>query len=59
LASSFPYLEPTGHGVWKPITVHRDGGLSFYYCSAYAFTDRDGTTMDFNGDIAGVGGCTE
>lgn len=57
LATSFPYLEPAGNGVWKPITLKLDGSLSFYYCSAYAITDRNGTTKRFNGDIAKVGGC--
>ncbi|MCW2751324.1 MAG: hypothetical protein JWR83_2434 [Aeromicrobium sp.] len=59
LATPFRYLEPTGNGVWTPITMQREGALSFYYCSAYAFTDRNGTTKDTNGDIAGVGGCTK
>ena len=57
LASSFPYLEPVGKGVWKPVTVQRDGGLSFSYCSAYAITDRDNSTRRSNPDIARVGGC--
>lgn len=58
LATSFPYLEPSGNGVWKPITLKLDGALSFYYCSAYAITDRNGKVRRFNGDIAKVGGCT-
>ncbi|MDR7087519.1 alpha-beta hydrolase superfamily lysophospholipase [Aeromicrobium panaciterrae] len=58
LATSFKYLEPAGNGVWKPTTLKLDGALSFYYCSAYAITDRNGKTKRFNGDIAKVGGCT-
>ena len=58
LATTFPYLEPAGSGVWKPITLKLDGALSFYYCSAYAITDRNGKTKRSNGDIAKVGGCT-
>lgn len=57
LATSFSYLEPIGHGRWRPVTLKREGALSFYYCSAYAITDRDGTTRRSNGDIGGVGGC--
>ena len=59
LATSFPYLEPTGKGQWKPITLNRQGGLSFYYCSAYAFTDRDGQTLRVDGDIDDIGGCSQ
>ncbi len=58
LATTFTYLEPSGFGVWKPITLKLDGALSFYYCSAYAITDRNGTTKRFNGDMSKVGGCT-
>ncbi len=58
LATSFRYLEPTGNGVWKPVNLKRQGALSFYYCSAYAFTDRNGKGKHVNGDIAKVGGCT-
>ncbi len=58
LATSFRYLEPVGNGLWKPITLKLDGALSFYYCSAYAITDRNGKTKRSNGDIAKVGGCT-
>jgi dienelactone hydrolase len=50
---SFRYLEPTGHGVWKPTTLDRDSLLSFYYCSAYGF--RSGTKVLRNGDIGRVG----
>jgi dienelactone hydrolase len=57
LASSFAYLEPRGRGEWKPITVRRT--LSFYYCSAYDFTDRAGQTELADGDVAGVGGCDD
>jgi dienelactone hydrolase len=35
LGSSFEYLEPVGHGVWRPITIDRDADLSFYFCSGY------------------------
>ena len=58
LDTSFAYLEPAGNGVWKPITLKLDGALSFYYCSAYAITGRDGATKRFDGDIAKVGGCS-
>ncbi|WP_216822853.1 alpha/beta hydrolase [Aeromicrobium sp. A1-2] len=57
LATTLPYLEPVGNGRWKPVTVQRTGALSFYYCSAYAITDRDGTTRRADGDVGGVGGC--
>ncbi|HZU78489.1 MAG TPA: hypothetical protein VE991_01125 [Acidimicrobiales bacterium] len=54
LTSSIPYLEPVGHGVWKPITVARDAHLSFYFCSGYAFhTAGGGTAVDH--DIVGDG----
>jgi dienelactone hydrolase len=56
LGSQFSYLEPRGKGVWAPITVHRDGGLSFYYCSAYDL--HAGGTEVRDPDIDGVGGCT-
>ena len=56
LGTSFSYLEPRGKGVWAPITVSRDGGLSLYYCSAYDL--HAGGTEVRNPDIDGVGGCT-
>ncbi len=37
LARSFRYLEPVGNDEWKPVRLHRDQLLSFYYCSAYGF----------------------
>lgn len=49
----FRYLEPVGHGVWRPITVHRD--LSFYYCSAWHF--HSGGRLLNDPDVAHVGGC--
>ena len=49
LAESWKYLEPVGNGRWEPITLARDGLLSFYFCSAYAF---DG---NLDPDIAGAG----
>ncbi len=55
LGTTFPYLEPEGKGVWKPITIDRARQLSFYYCSAYAF--RSGDSILSNPDIDGVGGC--
>ena len=54
LATSFPYLEPSGRGVWKPITLTLDGSLSFYYCSAYDITGDGGTELA-DGDVSGVG----
>ncbi|MHB1853685.1 MAG: alpha/beta fold hydrolase [Acidimicrobiales bacterium] len=36
LATSLPYLQPVGHGVWKPVTINRNQDLSFYFCSGYA-----------------------
>ena len=49
LDDRFTYLEPTGHGVWSPVTLDRAKQLSFYYCSAYSLGDR------YDGDIAHVG----
>lgn len=59
LATSMPYLEPVGRGIWKPITVNRTGGLSYSYCSAYSIAARDGAGRAADGDIAGVGGCPD
>ena len=53
LNRSFRYLEPAGHGRWKPTTLRRDQLLSFYYCSAYAFRDATGVRRDL--DVTGVG----
>lgn len=53
LARSFPYLEPVGHGKWRPVHLRRGPLLSRYYCSAYAF--HTGRGLRTNGDIAGVG----
>jgi hypothetical protein len=53
LGGRFRYLEPVGHGTWKPITLQRSKLLSFYYCSAYAV--HDGGRLRANLDIAGVG----
>ncbi|MCW2768611.1 MAG: hypothetical protein JWR27_44 [Aeromicrobium sp.] len=57
LATTFPYLEPVGKSQWKPTTLSRKGALSFYYCSAYGFTARDGQTRLADGDIDDIGGC--
>lgn len=57
LATSLPYLEPVGNGLWKSVTLQRASALSFYYCSAVAITDRSGSSLHSDGDIAGVGGC--
>lgn len=54
-AKTFPYLEPQGNGVWKPVTVDRDANLSFYYCSAYDVKGDGGRLVD--PDIGKVGGC--
>ncbi|MCW2846927.1 MAG: hypothetical protein JWR90_901 [Marmoricola sp.] len=51
--STFRYLEPAGHDVWKPVTLQRGALLSFYYCSAYGF--RSGSKVLSNPDIAHVG----
>lgn len=60
LGTSLHYLEPRGKGVWAPVTLERDGNLSFYYCSAYAIhtgSDSRGPLVR-DGDVTGVGGCT-
>lgn len=57
LAGTATYLEPRGRGVWAPVTLDRSGGLSFYYCSAYAF--HSGNALLTDGDVAGVGDCTD
>jgi hypothetical protein len=48
-ASSFTYLEPVDVGKWAPVKLDRDSLLSFYFCSAAAWTD----------DLGGMGGCAE
>jgi hypothetical protein len=53
LAPSFGYLEPTSGGVWRPVTLNRSDGLSFYFCSGYALTTQAGRLVD--DDVAGVG----
>jgi dienelactone hydrolase len=53
--STFRYLEPRGHGRWRPVTLRRGSLLSFYYCSAYRF--RSGSRVLGDGDVSGVGGC--
>jgi dienelactone hydrolase len=59
LATSWPYLEPRGKGVWKRITLERAPLLSARYCSAYDIATDIATEGDRaeNGDIANVGGC--
>jgi hypothetical protein len=57
LAPSARYLEPRGRGVWAPVTLERPALLSFSYCSAYAF--GSGASAHVDGDVSGVGGCTE
>ncbi|RYJ03101.1 MAG: alpha/beta hydrolase, partial [Actinomycetales bacterium] len=54
-ARSFPYLEPQGNGVWRPVTVDRDANLSFYHCSAYDVQGDAGRLAD--PDVGRVGGC--
>ena len=54
LARSWRYLEPVDVGVWRPVTLHRDGLLSFYYCSGYAFHDASGRLVRQD-DVAKVG----
>lgn len=49
LASTFRYLEPTGNGVWTPITLDRSGLLSRRFCSAYRLTD--GGSVRADGDV--------
>lgn len=48
LATTLPYLQPVGQGRWEPVTIARDQGLSFYFCSGYRLhvgagirTDKD------------------
>lgn len=53
LRRSYRYLEPVGHGTWRPVTLRRDRLLSFYYCSAYAF--RDGGRVRRDLDVTDVG----
>jgi len=53
LRRSYRYLEPVGHGRWRPVTLRRDRLLSFYYCSAYAFGDGDRVRRDL--DVTDVG----
>ncbi len=53
LRTSFRYLEPTGHGRWRPVRLRRDPLLSFNYCSAYSLSARKKMRRD--GDITDVG----
>jgi hypothetical protein len=53
LGDRFRYLEPRGHGVWRPVTLDRDNVLGFYYCSAYAVRSASGVRQDE--DVTGVG----
>jgi len=53
LARSFRYLEPAGHGKWRPVRLKRNPLLSFYYCSAYAF--HDGRRLRRDLDVTDVG----
>ncbi|MCX6396452.1 MAG: alpha/beta fold hydrolase [Propionibacteriales bacterium] len=55
LGTSFSYLEPRGKGVWAPVSISRNTGLSIYYCSAYDLAA--GGSQVRNPDIAGLGGC--
>lgn len=57
LAPRFTYLEPTGKGVWSPITLDRAGLLSRRFCSAYRLTEGGTTSRqdDVNGVTAGAG----
>jgi hypothetical protein len=57
VSPSARYLEPRGRGVWAPVTLDRPSLLSFSYCSAYAF--GSGASAHVDGDVSGVGGCTE
>ncbi len=50
LATSFRYLEPVGHGVWAPVSLRRDGLLSFYFCSAWDFRTSAGQRA-VDGDV--------
>ena len=56
LADRFTYLEPTGQGRWGPVTLQRNPGLSFYFCSGYAIHNAAGAALS-SSDINGVGGC--
>ena len=53
-ATEFRYLEPSGGGEWTEIGLQRDPLLSFYFCSAWDFTARDGATVA-DEDVTGVG----
>jgi hypothetical protein len=46
-ATQFTYLEPQDVDRWEPVKLKRDELLSFYFCSAAAWS----------GDLGGVGGC--
>ena len=54
LATQWTYLEPSGGGVWSPVTLQRADRLSFYFCSGYAFHTTSGTLVQ-DPDIAAVG----
>jgi dienelactone hydrolase len=54
LGRSWRYLEPVDVGVWKPVRLHRDDLLSFYYCSGYDFRAADGAVVH-DDDVARVG----
>jgi dienelactone hydrolase len=47
------YFEPAGNGRWRPVTLHRDRLLSFYFCSAYAL--GEGRSRRADPDLTGVG----
>jgi len=53
LDTTLRYLEPTGHGVWRPVTLHRDSQLSRRYCSAYSLHAATGWRR--NADVTGAG----
>ena len=57
LATSLTYLDPTPQGIWKPVSLNRDGHLSFYFCSGYAFDVHNGspTSSVVDDDITGDG----
>ncbi|MBZ5733471.1 alpha/beta hydrolase [Nocardioides sp. TRM66260-LWL] len=53
LAPRLRYLEPTGNGVWAPITLDRPGISSERFCSAYSL--RSGARRLVDGDWTKVG----
>lgn len=46
-ATTFRWLEPRAHGVWRPTPeLHRDENLSIYFCSAWRHRTLKGDLVD-------------